>query len=55
MDCTLTNAAKTTAKVTCAGKNWGLDNLTPGGRVDVGVIVKAPRGPNPPKLSLAAS
>ncbi|MDJ1114509.1 cellulase family glycosylhydrolase [Microbacterium dauci] len=55
MDCTLTSAGAANAKVTCAGKNWGLDNLTPGARVDVGVIIKAPKGPNPPKLSLTAT
>jgi endoglucanase len=55
MDCTLTGAATSTARVTCAGKNWGLDNLSAGARVDVGVIVKAPAGPVAPKLSLSAT
>ena len=55
MGCELANAAKSTAKVTCTVSGWALANLKDGQRVDVGVIVKAPKGPNPPKLSLAAS
>lgn len=55
MDCTLTRAATASATVACVGKNWGLDNLTAGARVDVGVIVTAPSAPASPRLTLTAS
>ncbi|WP_394278716.1 cellulose binding domain-containing protein [Microbacterium sp.] len=55
MSCTVSSPATSSASITCRGEDWGLANLSPGARVDVGLIVSAVRAPAAPRLALAAT
>lgn len=55
MSCSVTGSGSASARVACKGTEWGVANLTPGSRVDVGVILNAPKAPAPPKLALSVT